>query len=103
MHSTLALKETDPHDIFVIEPDVVLAARADQPSAKPKDSHRPAPNDHAYSDVFAGLQAPSLDAPFRATAGDKIAAGRSAARKWAGRAAVAFLFAFASAVAAAGW
>ena len=29
MHSTLTARETDPHDIFVIEPDVVLAARAD--------------------------------------------------------------------------
>jgi hypothetical protein len=29
MQSTLTLQETDPHDIFVIEPDVVLAARPD--------------------------------------------------------------------------
>jgi hypothetical protein len=103
MPSTLSLKETDPHDIFVIEPDVVLAARANQPSAKPKDVPPAASQDHAYSEVFAGLQAPSLDAPFRATAVENNAAGRSAIRKWAGRAAIAFLFAFCSAVAAAGW
>jgi hypothetical protein len=29
MQSTLTVHETDPHDIFVIEPDVVLAARPD--------------------------------------------------------------------------
>jgi hypothetical protein len=107
MHSTfatLALKETDPHDIFVIEPDVVLAARADQSSAKPKDVRPPASQDRAFSDVVAGLQAPSLDAPVRAAAVDsKTATGRSALRKWARRAAVAFLFAFCSAIAAAGW
>jgi hypothetical protein len=105
MHSTLALKETDPHDIFVIEPDVVLAARADQPSARPKDVAAPVSRDQAFSDVFAGLQAPSLDAPVRAAAAGatKAAVGRPAVRKWAGRAAVAFMFALCSAVAAAGW
>jgi hypothetical protein len=32
MQSTPTQAETDPHDMFVIEPDVVLAARADRPS-----------------------------------------------------------------------
>ncbi len=31
MQSTLTAREADPHDMFVIEPDVVLAARADAP------------------------------------------------------------------------
>jgi len=103
MPSTPLLKDTDPHDVFVIEPDVVLAARVDHPSAKPKDVRPAASQDQAYSEVFSGLQAPSLDAPFRAAALEKNAAGRSAMRKWAGRAAIAFVFAFCSAVAAAGW
>ncbi|HEX3673481.1 MAG TPA: hypothetical protein VHU87_04345 [Rhizomicrobium sp.] len=34
MQSTLTSDATDPHDIFVIEPDVVLAARADRPVAE---------------------------------------------------------------------
>jgi hypothetical protein len=38
MQSTLTVHETDPHDIFVIEPDVVLAARPD--AARP-DAPRP--------------------------------------------------------------
>jgi len=35
MQSTGNPEETDPHDIFVIEPDVVLAARVDQPLQEP--------------------------------------------------------------------
>ena len=31
MQSTLTPRETDPHDVFVIEPDVVLAARQASP------------------------------------------------------------------------
>src|SRR4051812_14886225 len=105
MHSTLALKETDPHDIFVIEPEMVLASRADHPAARPADVPAPASRDQVYSEVFAGLDAPSLDAPIRAAAIDntKAAAHRPALRKWAGRATVAFLFALCSAIAAAGW
>ena len=105
MQSTPAPKETDPHDVFLIKPDVVLAARADKPSAKPaQDGRRSAPQDHATSDVVAGVSAPSLDATFRAAAGDiKVPSGRSAIGKWARRALLGFLFGLCSAVAAAGW
>src|ERR1700677_1868591 len=42
MQSTLTVHETDPHDIFVIEPDVVLAARPDaaRPDAVRTDAIR---------------------------------------------------------------
>ena len=42
MQSTLTPQETDPHDIFVIEPDVVLAARPDavRPGAPRADAVR---------------------------------------------------------------
>ena len=42
MQSTLTVHETDPHDIFVIEPDVVLAARPDasRPDAPRADAVR---------------------------------------------------------------
>jgi hypothetical protein len=42
MQSTLTVHETDPHDIFVIEPDVVLAARPDavRPGAPRVDAAR---------------------------------------------------------------
>ncbi len=42
MQSTLTPQQTDPHDIFVIEPDVVLAARSDavRPNAARKDTVR---------------------------------------------------------------
>ena len=103
MHSTLALKETDPHDIFVIEPDVVLAARADRPVHTAPHVSAAASQSPAASDPFPGLSA--LDATFREAAADhgKLDGQRSELRKWAGRAAMAFGFALCSALAAAGW
>ena len=106
MHSTPAPKETDPHDIFVIEPDVVLAARADKASANPKPDGRPSgPQGHKISDIVAGMSAPSLDATFRAAAVDniKVPSDWPATGKWARRALMSFLFALCSAFAAAGW
>jgi hypothetical protein len=106
MHSTLAPKDTDPHDIFVIEPDVVLAARADKTSPNPAHDGRPsAPQDHTTPDVFAGMSAPSVDATFRAAAVDniKVPSDRLAIGSWPRRALMGFLFALCSAVAAAGW
>jgi hypothetical protein len=106
MHSTPAPKETDPHDIFVIEPDVVLAARADKTSANPKPDGRPSgPQGHKISDVLSGVSAPSLDATFRAAAVDniKVPSERPANGKWVRRALISFLFALCSAFVAAGW
>jgi hypothetical protein len=103
MHFTLTGREADPHDIFVIEPDVVLAARADKefPDGTPSDrSDRQA---HMGPDVSAGEPVPPVDATFRAAAVDDIlASSRPATAKWAKRSFMA-LFAVCSAVAAAAW
>jgi hypothetical protein len=107
MHSTPAPRETDPHDIFVIEPDVVLAARADRTSTNAKpDGRASGPQGQKMSDILAGASAPSLDATFRAAAVDnnvKVPIDRAAPGKWARRALMSFLFALCSAFAAAGW
>lgn len=44
MQSTPTQAETDPHDIFVIEPDVVLAARPGQPAADQSPAEKAAPD-----------------------------------------------------------
>jgi hypothetical protein len=106
MHSTLS-KETDPHDIFVIEPDVVLAARADKapsdpaydmpgrPSAAPDGMASPA-------SMASAASPPRVDTTFRATDVDNILGDRPATSRWAKRAFMAFL-ALCSAIAAAAW
>jgi hypothetical protein len=103
MHSTPAPNETGPHDVFAIDPDVVLAARADKTSANA--SRASAQPDRSASGVYAAASAPSLDATFRAAAVDPLkgAGGGSARGKWVRRSLVAFLFAFCSAVATEGW
>jgi hypothetical protein len=106
MHSAPVLNETDPHDIFEIKPDVVLAARADKTSPNPAHDRRAsAAQDHTTSDVSAGVSAPSLDATFGAADVDntKIPGDRPATGKWVRRALMSFLFGLCSAVAAAGW
>jgi hypothetical protein len=100
MQSTLTVHETDPHDIFVIEPDVVLATRPDaaRPDAARPDAPRvdavraDAPRtDNASVDpvhealsrlahqradiqpkfsVAAAAPSPTLDSTFRAAAAD---------------------------------
>jgi hypothetical protein len=91
----IAPEETDPHDIFVIEPDVVLAARVDQPLAEPSPNRTsPAPKEASpvediMGDILSRPSTPKLrvvpdisvaapvrpakparpvDIPFRATA-----------------------------------
>jgi hypothetical protein len=109
MQSTLISRESDPHDVFVVEPDVVLAARADHappdpisslltPPAAPELAPRPAP-------------VPPVDTASRAPANDDIqiprdihVSGQRPPRgKWAGRVTIGFLFALGSAAAAEGW
>jgi hypothetical protein len=126
MQSTLISKESDPHDIFVVEPEVVLAARADQAppdpitSPMPPPIHpapelaaRPAPELAARpAPEFAARPAPvpPADTASRAPANDiqiprdiHVAGQRPPRGKWAGRAAIGFLFALGSAAAAEGW
>ena len=126
MQSTLTSREADPHDIFVIEPDVVLAARSDKPPANPaNDPIGPpsAPPVHPLvaevSGVRTGASVPPVDTTFRATAVNAPAVDipqiqipqiqgqrtdqRPSKGRWMARAAVGFLFAVISAVAAASW
>jgi hypothetical protein len=119
MQSTLTPQETDPHDTFLIEPDVVLAARADQALPDPvhdalsRLAHRAA---HTTPDVSVGVPGasagiataptPTVDTTFRATAvgtPTKLPGQRSAFAKWARNTSVAFLFALCSAIAAQTW
>jgi hypothetical protein len=103
MLSTLNTKASDPHDVFVIDPEVVLAARGDRAPTTPDAelNHAPEPQSYAASSVAA----PSLDTSFRVTASDHIQLPGEASpfAKWAKRAAMAFMFALLSAFAAAAW
>jgi hypothetical protein len=125
MHSTLKLRESDPHDIFAIEPETVPVAWADKVLADIKRdaghppesvaSDQPPP---AGSGASAGVAAPAVDTTFRPTAADDIhvpdiqvpdiqvpsdlAADRPPTSKWA-KSAVMLIFAVCSAAAAAVW
>jgi hypothetical protein len=128
MQPTLTLQETDPHDIFVIEPDVVLAARPDaaRPDAVRTDAVRAdaVRADNASVDpvhealsrlaqqradiqpkVSAAAPSPTVDTTFRAAAigGSKPAGKRSAFGRWVRNTSVGFVFALVSAMAAALW
>ena len=110
MQSTLTSRETDPHDIFAIEPDVVLAARADKsPSDLVHDilSRSSSPQAHMQSHMASTASAgasppPQVDTTFRPTNVNSILGERPSSGKWAKRSFMA-LFALCSAVAAAGW
>jgi hypothetical protein len=103
MHSTLS-KETDPHDIFVIEPDVVLAARADKaPSDLAHDLAHDIPSRSSKPvSTASAASPPRVDTTFRATDVDNILGDRPATGRWAKRTVMAFL-ALSSAIAAAAW
>jgi hypothetical protein len=115
MHSTLTLKEADrpereadPHDVFLLEPEVIRALRAHKPSSKPAAcaiNPPSAPQAHLAADVAAGVSAPSVDTTFRATAADKIQVSggdQPAISRWSKRLFMGLL-ALCSAVAAAAW
>ncbi len=127
MQSTPNLRDTDPHDMFVIEPDVSPAARADKAplnllydvlshSSAPRPSDggpaqpRPDPELRIAPDFSASAAAPSLDTLARANAVDadiqlgetEISAHQRPASKLA-RGAVMGLFALVSATGAAAW
>jgi hypothetical protein len=103
MLSTLNNKESDPHDVFVIDPEVVLAARGDRASPPPRIEEDLAATAPSY--VASSATVPSLDTSFRVTASDHIQlpGEPSPLAKWARRAAMGFLFALLSAFAAAAW
>jgi hypothetical protein len=116
MQSTPNLRETDPHDVFVIEPDVVLAARTDNKApldqlydvlSRSSDPRASDAEVRIAPDFSAA--APSVDATARAGADDgiqlgetEISAHQPATSRFAKRI-VMGLFAVGSAFAAAAW
>jgi hypothetical protein len=106
MLSTLNRPEQDPHDVIEIAPDVVLAARSDQPSPTPATDAVSGPSaPEVRVAPAANVSTPSVDTTFRATTLDdiRIPGERSSLAKWAIRTSLACLFAICSAVAAAAW
>jgi hypothetical protein len=97
MQSTLTAREADPHDMFVIEPDVVLAARADAPDPARREPNLRALVSEISAGVAAQAAAPKVDTSFRAAHVEKKRG------RWAASFIVAFLFALLSAVGAAAW
>ena len=111
MQSTLISKETDPHDVFVIEPDVVLAARADQAAPDPIRSLLTPPI-QPTPELTTPTPAPPVETAHRATSANDdiqiprdihISGQRPPRGKWVGRVTIGFLFALGSAAAAEGW
>ncbi len=97
MQSTLTARQADPHDMFVIEPDVVLAARADAPEPQRREPNLRALVSEISAGVAAHAAAPEVDTRFRPVAVEKKRG------RWASRSVMAFLFALTSAVGAAAW
>jgi outer membrane murein-binding lipoprotein Lpp len=96
MQSTLTARQPDPHDMFVIEPDVVLAARADGPDTRLREPDLRALVSEISAGVAAHAAAPKVDTSFRAAHVEKRRG------RW-GSFVAAFLFALASAVGAGAW
>jgi hypothetical protein len=88
MHSTQNLKQSDdPHDVFMVSPDVVLVAPTDEELAKLAHTlrHPSNPQTRTGSDLPGGSTVPRVDTTFRATAvrdvqvtGDRPSIGRRA-------------------------
>ena len=111
MQSTLTPQETDPHDVFVIEPDVVLAARQASPDpVQELLSHLAHKAAERSPEASAAAPTPAVDTPtvdttFRAAATDKIDTtdrpvvpdDRPGISWWVKRAFIAFMFALCSA------
>jgi hypothetical protein len=114
MQSTLSLKDTDPHDIFMIEPEVVRALRASKSSS---DVAHDAVNDSSgpqaqiAPDVSADAPSSRVEPTFRATTIDDIKVADEQIERPGDRAGlgkfskgvVMGLFALTSAMAAAAW
>jgi hypothetical protein len=116
-------QDTDPHDIFVIEPDVVLAARQTSPdpvqellSHLAHKAAQTAPEVSAVPEVSVAAPPPAVDTSrvdttFRAAAIDEIDTtdrpvvpdDRPGIGWWVKRTVIAFMFALCSAFAAAAW
>jgi hypothetical protein len=94
MHSTLNPKQTDPRDVLLVAPDVVLVAREDKELSNLAHDAMRYPSDpqtHMESDFSAGLPVPPIDTTFCPAAvndvqvpGDRRSLGRRAVRAFAG-------------------
>jgi hypothetical protein len=117
MHSTLKLRDSDPHDDFAIVPEVVPAAWADKVLAditrddgvhpevkRSADGRSPASDRQASAASVVAVAAPTVDARFRATATDDSSAPveQPSTSRWV-KSAVLLVFAIGSAAAAAAW
>ena len=96
MQSTLTAREADPHDMFVVEPDVVLAARADVSDRRRREPNLRALVSEISAEVATQAAAPKVDTSFRAAHVEKKRG------RWLSFV-VAFLFALVSAMGAAAW
>jgi hypothetical protein len=121
MQSTPTPQDTDPHDVFVIEPNVVLAARQSSPdpvqellSHLAQKAAQASPEASAVPKAVVptpAVDTPTVDTTFRAAAIDKIDTTdrpvvpdeRPGIGWWVKRAFIAFMFALCSAFAAAAW
>jgi hypothetical protein len=97
MQSALTAREADPHDMFVIEPDVVLAARADAADPQRREPDLRALVSEISAGVAAQAVAPKVDTSFRSVASERSRG------IWVSRFITVFLFALLSAVGAAAW
>jgi hypothetical protein len=83
--------------MFVIEPDVVLAARAEAPDPQRREPNLRALVTEISAGVAAQAAAPKVDTSFRSVASERRRG------KWVSRFVTVFLFALLSAVGAAAW
>jgi hypothetical protein len=119
MQSTLTPQDADPHDAFVIEPDVVLATRQASPDPVQELlshlAHKAAKRSPEASAAVptpmvetSKVDTPTPDTTFRAAAIDTtdrpvVPDDRPGISWWVKRAFIAFMFALCSAFAAAAW
>ncbi len=104
MLSTPTMRDTDQSSSMTIDPEVILAARADRvASGAGSDAGRRAVERPAYHALE--VPPPTVDTTFRPADIDspRSAGGRSAVATWALRTGLAVLLAVCSAVAAAAW
>jgi hypothetical protein len=110
MHSTLNPKPTDPDDVLVVAPDIVLVAHADKSDPAHDAISRPwDPQTRIGSDFSAGPSVPPVDTTFRAAAIDnvqnnvQVPADRPSIGARAIRAFIGFLLALCIGVAGIAW
>ena len=111
MHSTLKLRDSDPHDDFAIAPEIVPAAWADKVLAditrdakNSADIKEPASDQQPAATSGVAAAAPTVDTTFRAAVTDDVPvpAEPPSTSRWA-KSAIMLVFAIGSAAAVAAW